>query len=97
MFSLKKHAIITAKAVIMDAKEIASIATFHRKRAGLSQKECADLAGIGKTALFDIEHGKETVRFATLTSVLETLNITLELSSPLMEEYRATRAGSVSR
>ena len=68
----------------------------QRKRANLTQKECADLSGIGKTALFDIEKGKETVRLATLGAVLKTLNITLHLDSPLMEEYIAQSARSVS-
>ena len=81
----------------MDAKEIGFVVRYHRKRARLTQKECADLAGIGKTALFDIENGKETVRFATLSAVLSTLNIAIELSSPLMEECRATRTDSISR
>jgi transcriptional regulator with XRE-family HTH domain len=48
----------------------------------------ADLCGIGKTALFDIENGKATVRLSTLTAVLAGLNITPIWSSPLMEEFR---------
>lgn len=81
----------------MDVKEIGPIVRYHRKRANLTQKTCADLAGIGKTALFDIENGKETVRYATLVSVLETLNISIHLTSPLMEEYHATRDDSTPR
>jgi len=52
----------------------------------LSQIDLADLAGIGKTALFDIEHGKTTVRFETLARVLKALNITIRLESPLMPQ-----------
>ncbi len=54
----------------------------HRKAAGLSQAELARLAGVGKTAVFDIEKGKATVRLATLLRVLDTLNLHLELRSP---------------
>ncbi len=55
----------------------------HRRVAGLTQKELADLAGIGKTAVFDIEKGKHTVRLNTLLAVLDVLNIQVRLDSPL--------------
>ncbi len=58
----------------------------HRRVAGLTQKELADLAGIGKTAVFDIEKGKPSVRLNTLTAVLAVLNIQLRFDSPLPEE-----------
>ena len=50
--------------------------------AGLTQKELADLAGVGKTVVFDIEHGKETVRLKTLMKVLKALNINLIPKGP---------------
>jgi DNA-binding XRE family transcriptional regulator len=34
----------------------------HRNQAGLKQLELANLAGVGKTTVFDIEKNKETVR-----------------------------------
>ena len=58
----------------------------HRRRSGLSQRELADLAGIGKTSVFDIEKGKPTVRMATLMAVLRVLNIDLVMDSPLIHE-----------
>lgn len=65
---------------------IGQVIALHRKASGLSRVDLADLAGIGKTALFDIEHGKATVRFDTLRRVLAALNITLRLESPLMSQ-----------
>nr|MBF0222882.1 helix-turn-helix transcriptional regulator [Desulfobulbaceae bacterium] len=56
----------------------------HRQKTGLSIKELADLAGLGKTVIFDIEHGKDTVRFSSLKKVLHALNISVLLESPLM-------------
>ena len=53
----------------------------HRKAAGLSQAELSRLAGVGKTAVFDIEKGKSTVRLATLLRVLDALSLRLELRS----------------
>ena len=55
----------------------------HRKKAGLTQLQLADLAGIGKTTVFDIEKNKETVRFNNLLAVLQVLNIKIEFKSPL--------------
>tara|TARA_B110001469_G_C9616821_1_gene307181 strand:+ start:1415 stop:1639 length:225 start_codon:yes stop_codon:yes gene_type:complete len=57
-----------------------------RKVSGLTQLQLAQLAGVGKASVFDIEKGKETVQLKTLMSVLDTLNIKMKLESPL-EEY----------
>jgi len=67
--------------------EIAEVIRFHRKKARLSRAELSRLAGVGKTTLFDLEHGKTTVRLDGLLRTLETLNIRLDWSSPLKEEY----------
>ena len=55
----------------------------HRKKAGLTQLELANLAGVGKTTVFDIEKNKETVRLNNLFAVLRVLNIKVEFKSPL--------------
>lgn len=57
----------------------------HRKKAGLTQIELANLAGIGKTTVFDIEKNKETVRWSNILAVLQVLNIEVEFKSPLAE------------
>jgi y4mF family transcriptional regulator len=57
----------------------------HRRLSGLSQAQLAKLAGVGKTVIFDIEHGKETVQFDTLKKVLAALNIKFVLQSPVLE------------
>jgi len=57
----------------------------HRKAAGLSQLKMAEMAGVGKTVVFDIEKGKETVRLDTLRKILHVLNITIEFNSPYMK------------
>ena len=62
-----------------------NIVRHHRRLSGLSQAELAKLAGVGKTVVFDIEHGKESVQFDTLKKVLATLNIKLSLQSPILE------------
>lgn len=65
------------------------IVQFHRKAAGLSRIDLADIAGVGKTVVYDIEHGKETMQLNTLLKVLGSLNVSLSLDSPLMYRYKA--------
>lgn len=57
----------------------------HRKKAGLTQLELANLAGVGKTTVFDIEKNKETVRWNNLMAVLRVLNIKVEFKSPMIK------------
>ena len=67
----------------MDMAEIAQAVKHHRKIAGLSQANLGRLAGVGKTAVFDLEHGKETIRFDVVRKILEALNIKVKLGSPI--------------
>jgi len=68
----------------MTSNQIGKIIIFHRRKSKLTQKQLADLAGVGKTVVFDIEKGKETVQLNSLIKVLSVLNIKLEMNSPLM-------------
>jgi y4mF family transcriptional regulator len=69
---------------MLESKTLAGIIRKHRKAAGLSQLRLAEMAGVGKTAVFDIEKGKETVQLDTLRKILSVLNINVVLKSPLM-------------
>jgi len=72
----------------MSAKnELHKIVFFHRKQAKLSRIELAELAGVGKTVIYDLEKGKKTVKWSTIMIILEALNIDIKFLSPLMEEY----------
>ena len=70
--------------------DIGYIIQFHRKKAGLSRIELALLSGVGKTVIYDLEHGRQTVRFSKLMSVFEVLNIKLTLTSPYMNELEGS-------
>ncbi|AEM71722.1 helix-turn-helix domain protein [Allomuricauda ruestringensis DSM 13258] len=70
----------------MNNFSLGSMVKDHRKKAGLTQLELANLAGVGKTTVFDIEKDKETVRWNNLLAVLEVLNIKVEFTSPLTTE-----------
>lgn len=57
----------------------------HRKKAALAQAQLAKLAGVGKTVVWDIENGKESVQWDTLQKILRVLNISVEWRSPLLD------------
>lgn len=67
---------------------LGSIVQFHRKQAGLSRIALADIAGVGKTVVYDIEKGKQTVKLNTLLKILGALNITLIMDGPLLDLYQ---------
>lgn len=56
-----------------------------RKKTGLTQQELAQLAGVGKTVIFDLEHGKQSIQLDTLLKIFKALNVKLNLKHPLME------------
>ena len=68
-----------------EPEELATIIKIHRKAANLTQLQLAELAGVGKTVVFDIEKGKETVKIQTLRKVLKVLNIQMRFTSPLLD------------
>ncbi len=69
-------------------KLIGKLVRFHRKKAKLTQNELAAHASIGKTVVFDIEKGKETVQLNSLLKVFHALNIQLHFISPLMNDFK---------
>jgi glycosyltransferase involved in cell wall biosynthesis len=54
----------------------------------------AEMAGVGKTVVFDLEKGKETIRLDTLRKILHVLNIKVELTSQLMDKLINTNENS---
>ena len=71
---------------MLEPELLARIIKKHRKAAGLSQLQLAEMAGVGKTVVFDIEKGKETVQLNTLRKILKVLNIHVVLNSPFMNQ-----------
>jgi HTH-type transcriptional regulator / antitoxin HipB len=69
---------------MFESKVLATVIKKHRKASGLSQLQLAEMAGVGKTVIYDIEKGKETIQLNTLRKILAVLNIKVQLTSPYM-------------
>jgi HTH-type transcriptional regulator / antitoxin HipB len=67
-----------------------SLICFHRRQAGLSQIELAELAGVSRRVIQDVESGLEGISWRNLSAVLRTLNITLVPQGPLVEAWKET-------
>ena len=69
-------------------KELSAVIRMHRKAARLSRIQLAELAGVGKSVIYDVENGKESVQMDTLQKILKVLNIKIILTSPLLENLQ---------
>lgn len=69
----------------MNIDQLSEVIRMHRKKSGLTQKGLAELAGVGKTVIYDIEKGKETIQIDTIKKILSVLNIKIKFESPLMK------------
>ncbi|MBA4117806.1 MAG: transcriptional regulator [Candidatus Puniceispirillum sp.] len=57
-----------------------------RKKAGLSQSELAELAGLSRTAIQALEDGKQTCKLITLFKVMQVLNLKLFADHALLKD-----------
>jgi HTH-type transcriptional regulator / antitoxin HipB len=76
---------------MIQSQELADVIRMHRKAAKLSRDKLAEMSGVGKTVIYDIEKGKVTIQLDTLRKVLSVLNIKIELTSPLMDNLRSVK------
>ena len=75
----------------MQSSEMASLISYHRKQAGLSQVELAQHAGVSRNVVQDLEAGKERASWRNLRAVLGVLNIRLEPDGPLVDAWKKQR------
>ncbi len=71
---------------ITKPEDLAIIILNQRKKSKLSRDQLAIIAGIGRTAIFDIEHGKTTYQIDTLLKILSVLNLNLSVSGIISGE-----------
>lgn len=73
----------------MQTNELASLISWHRRRAGLSQIALARHAGVSRYVVQDLEAGAGRTTWARMVPVLRALNIQLQPQGPLVDEWRA--------
>lgn len=64
---------------------------YHRKKAGMSRRELALLAGTGQTVIYQLEHGKQSVRLDVLLKIMAALNLTFQIEGPFLDEFNALK------
>ena len=69
------------KTEFTNVPQLAEIVRRERKRQKVSQIRLSQLADVGVRFVRDLEDGKETVQLDKVLKVLETLGISVELSS----------------
>ncbi|MBU2646917.1 helix-turn-helix domain-containing protein [bacterium] len=67
------------------AQNLSELILKVRKHTGLTQTELADLAGVAKNLVYELEKGKMTVRYSNLLKVLHVLNIEVKYVLPFGE------------
>tara|TARA_R110002111_G_scaffold149305_1_gene216336 strand:- start:15 stop:254 length:240 start_codon:yes stop_codon:yes gene_type:complete len=78
----------------MQSEVLGSLVRFHRKKAGLTQTQLAELAGVSRFIVQELEAGKGRTTWKHLESVLEALNLSFEPSGPLVDEWRQWKEAS---
>lgn len=73
----------------MHEEQLASLISWHRRRAGLSQVELARHAGVSRYVVQDLEAGAGRTTWARMIPVLRALNLRLEPRGPLVNEWKA--------
>ena len=71
-------------------ENIDEIVRLHRKKGKLTQMGLANLAGVGKSCVWDLEHKAKNIRLGTLIKILKVLNINLKIESSLMSLFEVT-------
>ena len=73
---------ITVMTVNLNDKNLSEIIKSARKKAGISQIQLAELAGVGKTLIFNIENGRINAQFEKLLKIFHVLNLKLMVETP---------------
>lgn len=66
---------------VRNTSEFASAIRNLRRSKGLTQMDLAARAGVGRQWISDVESGKSTLRFTTVLSLLDALDVELTLQT----------------
>ena len=71
------HSSVRESAVIGEAADLGALVREARKSKGLSQQEFADLAGVGRRFVSDLETGKATIEMNKALEVARSIGLVL--------------------
>jgi transcriptional regulator with XRE-family HTH domain len=66
-------------------KTIAEIIKMHRKKADLTQADLSRLSGVGKTVIWKVENGHQSIQWNSLEKLFRILNVGIEWRSPILD------------
>ncbi len=68
-------------AIVTSTADIGDLVTYLRKQRGYSQQAFADLAGVGRRFISELESGKPTAEIGKVLKVLTALGVDIQLSA----------------
>ncbi len=74
----------------MRKKQLGHLISFHRKKAGLTQVGLAEMAGVSRSVVQDLEAGKGRTVWTHIEAILNILNVELQPVGPLVDEWKKT-------
>jgi HTH-type transcriptional regulator/antitoxin HipB len=74
----------------MRKEQLGHLISFHRKKAGLTQVGLAEMAGVSRSVVQDLEAGKGRTVWIHIEAILNILNIELQPVGPLVDEWKKT-------
>ena len=75
----------------MRSEQLGDLITFHRKKAGLTQVGLAELSGVSRSVVQDLEAGKGRTVWVHVEAILSVLNVELQPVGPLVNEWKQSR------
>jgi y4mF family transcriptional regulator len=81
---------MTKAIIVLLAAEVRT----RRLQLGLTQQDLADMAGVSERFVRFVEQGKPSVQLDSLTAVLETLGLQLQLATRTSQAARALSAAA---
>jgi HTH-type transcriptional regulator / antitoxin HipB len=78
----------------MRSEQLGHLIAFHRKKAGLTQVGLAELAGVSRSVVQDLEAGKGRTVWMHVEAILSVLNVELQPFGPLVAKWKESRGES---
>ena len=78
----------------MRSEQLGHLIAFHRKKASLTQVGLAELAGVSRSVVQDLEAGKGRTVWMHVEAILNVLNVELQPIGPLVDKWKQSRKES---